>query len=584
MTISVIPIERCFGVESEDIVPSFDFLEIEDPTFRLLRMQCRGDVLAHPEMGVRNASELHEYKCREALKLARAHRADIFLTPEYAIPLPLIDEIICTTELQPHPNKLWCLCCEGVPWEIFEEKINEWSDRAYVGKKALEEAYRKNFAGFLLYLFQSKRGDKLCIVPQLKLQPMREDIFVCEGDGLSRGKHVVLFGDQKPNQLVSIICADAFHPDLKDSSKFFPGGNERKLIILHPQMNPAPRNGELASLRNNLFSQEWGNSTIYITANWAAGSAIFPEQMPGAKHVVQTPWSSIYRRFHNYGGDEWAEKLRSVRNENIKHGLGFAFEDYKKYKVWFAHKNEHLQLLVVRKPYGGGPSIVKPSGTVQASKLYLPNERNDGWEASTLHFQTALPDELAQEATGEFAFPVHASVEERDEFFGLCLGHLEKGELVLSGSEQCSRISYHIDDACEPGRVRQADRVANLIRILKSERTLPAQLRKLQGGYQFMLAKETPFNLIPKSGNEKGGALVSYVERESEMIKTAEGIWREIPYGRQLLGDSICVFARKATGELTHYPQVSEEFTSPDRVENRTDISHGGVSIEQPFD
>lgn len=583
MAISVIPIEQCFGDES--VVPSFDFLEIKDPTFRLLRMQCKGDVFANPELGVRHASSLHAAKCREALKLARVHRADIFVTPEYAVPIQLIDEIIRTPDLQPHPNKLWCLCCEGVPWETFENKINEWSDHAYVGKKVLDGAYIKNFAGFMLYLFPSKQADKLCIVPQLKLQPMREDIFVCEGDGLSRGENVILFGNRKPNQLVSVICADAYHPDIKDSGIFYPEGSERKLIILHPQMNPAPRNGEMASLRNNLFSQEWGDSTVYITANWAAGSTIFPETQPGEKHVVQNPWSGIYRRFFNYGDDQWAEKLRGIRNENVKHGLGFAFERYRKYKVWFAHKNEHLQLLVVRKPYGGGPSIVKTSGTVQAVKLYLPQERTGGWEDSTLHFQTALPDRLMREATDEFAFPIHASVEERDIFFGLCLGHLEKGELILSASEQSSRLSYHIDDACEPGRARQANRVANLIKILKNPTTLPNQLRKLQGAYTFALAKRAPFNLLPKSGNEKSGALVSYVERESEMKETAERILREIPYGHVWLEDSICIFSTKdVTGEIAHYPHVSDEFTKPDRVENRPDISHGGVSIEQPFD
>jgi hypothetical protein len=589
MRISVITIEECFGNRETDLVPSFDFLGIQDPTFRLLRMQCQGDLLANPNKGVYNTRNIHIDKCREALKIARSERVDLFITPEYSIPIDLIDEIIRNPNLQPLPKKLWCLCCEGIDWETFQYRINQWSDYAEVGKKTLEDAYIKQFAGFMLYVFKSKQADKLCVVPQLKLQPMREDIFVCEGDGLTRGNYVILFGKDSPNQLVSIICADSYHQSIKDSSIFFPGGNERKLIVLHPQLNPAPRNGEIASLRENIFSQSWGNSTVYVTANWAAGSNINPERQRGVKHVIHTPWSSIYRRYFSYSGEKWIEKLRKIRNENLNHGLGFGYEPYKKYKVWFAHKNEHLQLLVIRKPFGGGPAITMPDGTVQAVKIYVPNQRNDGWIETTLTFQTDLPQSLMVEATGDFEYPINVSVEERDKFFGYCLGHFEEGELKLFEKsykkEKSSRISYHIDDDCEPLRIRQAERVANLIRILKSPKTLPSQLRRMEGKYRLQLAKTTPFNLIPKSGNEKSGALVAYVEREIEMKETAQRILREIPYLGPWLEESICIFSTRAvTGEIVHYPDYSDEFTEPDRVVKGIDFSHGGVTIEQPFE
>lgn len=581
MAITLIPVEECFSVVETNIVPNFHFLNTESPDFRFMRMQPKGYLRANPETGVHAEDPLHIHKCRQALQIARSEHVDLFLTPEYCIPLMLVNEMIANRDLQPPPHKLWCLCCEGVAWTEFNDHIHRWSDDAHLARKPLENLTSSNFVGFILYVFQSQEGDRLCIVPQCKFQPMREELEACERGGLSRGHYVVLFGERLQNRLAAVICADAFHPEIHSSQIFFPGGEEQKYIILHPQLNSAPRHAEIANLRHNLFRGECGRDTVYITANWAADTSIQFHHPQVQELVIKSPWSGIYRRFINYSNEGYIEKLREVRQHNMRYGLGFGFYRQQQYKVWYAHKTEHLQICLLRKPFGGGPEIVRPQGAVMASKSFIPNETNDGWLSSELMFENSLPEILVKEATGDYEYPVRANVDERDRFFSYCLGHSEEMEMTLDDHELGYRVSYHIDDACESYRERQVMKIANLIRCLKrlGDRHYPSQIRRVEGGFELGLLPKAPINVVSKKPHGKEGALVIYVESESEVKQKAEQMIRE--YGEFVIGDKVCVLTRGAMGEIIHYPVHNDDVTAPSRVEQTTDYTQGGLSIEQ---
>lgn len=588
MSISILPVERCFANEEEGsrVVPSFHFLDIESDSFiRLQRLQCKDALVASPETGVRHTTASHLGKCREALRLARAERADLFVTPEYAIPLSLVHEMLDNPELRPRPHTLWCLGCEGVSSDDFNNHINLWGDKAIVGRKPLENMQENRFAGFLLYVFVSRAGDKLCLVPQLKLQRMREPVVVCESGGLSLGKAVVRFGGGASNQLLAILCADAFHPEIRSGGLLFPGPEQKRYIVLHPQLNPAPRNGDIAALRNYIFSGKPGGSTVYVTANWAAGTTVRVENDSAPMLAIRSPWSCIYRRFMSLdGGQRWFDRLREARIRNLQHGLGLGFNPDKKFKIWFADKSEHIQLIQLAKPYDGGSEITRPAGTVQAEKSYIPSSANDGWHAAELTFATGLPPALVAETAGDYAYPLTAGIEDRDKFFGYCLGHLEEGELYVSGNEQNGRISCHIDEECEPERERGADRIVRLIRCLKPGGAVPSQLRRLHGGYRFRLVSEAHFNLVSGSVNDENGALVAYVERESSMKGTVDAILRLRSDAKFYLKERICVFSHDAAGAVVHYPVLQEKFTVPERVTHTTDFTEGGALIDAELD
>lgn len=587
MTISIIPIRDCFAdtEEGRRVVPYFHFLDIEDDSsIRFMRMQPHEALTASPDEGVRHTTSHYMHKCREALRAAHRERADLFMTPEYCIPIELIHEMISQPELQPPPNRLWCLGCQGVSLDAFHNHMMQWGDKAIVGRRTLDNMRENRFVNFLLYAFLSRDGSKLCLVPQLKMQRMREPLFVCEGVGLSYGRKVVMFGESTSNQLFSILCADAFHPEIKSGSVFFPNREQRRYMILHPQLNPSPRNPDIAALRNHIFGATSSRDIIYITCNWANGTTV--RAGDGRPLEIRSPWSSIYRRFISLDGQHsWNEQLREARRLNFRHGLGLGFQTANKIKVWFAVKSEHLQIIQLTKPYDGGAELARPVATVQAEKAFVADESGN-WTQAELTFPTGLPAELANEAVDEFAYPLTAPVEQLDKFFGYCLGHLEDGQLSLTDEERSARLSHHIDDQCEPEREREAGRVIRLIHCLKQKTSLPNQLKRFEGKFLFRLGTRAPFNLLPSSGDERLGALVIYTDRNdtASMKKIVSGVYHAFPGLELFLEDKICVFSRNDSGETVHYPYSSDRWDSPVHSSHSTDFTEGGLLIDAELD
>lgn len=582
--VKLLAVEDCFKYDHRSIVPSFQFLDTTSPHFRFMRIQPRGELVASPETGVQSIDPLHMERCRHALFLAREHRVELFLTPEYCIPVQLIDEIIANPALQPHPNTLWCLCCEGLSLSAFEDHMNKWADHAYLGRGAVENLTYSYFVGFLLYIFMSADGDKLCIVPQSKVQPMREELHVCEQSGLSQGHEIVLFGRAMRNRLCSIICADAYHPDLKDSNLFFPHHAESNNIVLHPQLNSSPRHEDIAALRNRLFEQERGQHTLYITANWACGTSIRLVDRSEPVMKIRNPWSSIYRRNFNFGLHEMREGLREVQRHNLNYGLGFAYMKRSKLTVWYAIKQEHVQIIHLRKPYGGGPEITRSAG-VQAQITYISNEKQDGWRKATTTFDHTLPSVLIGEATGDYAYPLNANVDELDRFFNYCLGYLDGNELLLDEQEKSYRLSYHIDDECENYRERQIGYVTKLFRYLKQLPTekYPSQLRRIQGGFKFHVVDKAALNVVSKQAGTRDGALVAYVESAREAKERTLQLIDHL--GEFVYGEKICIFSKDPfTDELIYFPQHNDHVTAAERVTMNSEFTQGGNSIEPKVD
>ncbi|MBD2869048.1 hypothetical protein [Paenibacillus arenilitoris] len=584
MSISIFMLEDSFYETDIQLIPKFDALEAESPDFRFMRLQPKADLTASPDKGVQTADPRHIAKCREALRAARETNADLLVTPEYCVPYALIDELLRDPSLQPPPRKLWCLCCEGASWPEFQEHLSRWGDYACVGRKAIDGIPSANrFACVLLYVFQAQEGGRLCLVPQSKLQPMREERYVCEGAGMTRGNRIIVVGQDSPNRLASVMCADAFHPDVRGSRLLFPEDRERRYILLHPQLNERPRHEELAALRNNLFFEERGGHAVYITANWAAGTKVRLEEQERPVITVRTPWSSLYRRYVSYGGGHWLEELRGHREHNGRHGLGFGFAKRRKLKVWYAHTGEHLQLLLVRKPYGGGPEMSRPGGTVQACRTYVPNETNDGWGEAELPFRSDVPEPLAMEATGDYRLPERSAFgfEAEDRFYGHCLGHDAAEELSLDDGELSARVSRHIDDACESLREGQVERIVSLIRCLKRLRHegYPSQIRRIPGGFRFAAPPRLPFNLSSKLPYATEGALVAYAADGREMRRIAQRMIDA--HGGYWMAERLCVFTTiGGSGEIDHCPKHNDDMTAPFRVEPDADYTQGGISIE----
>ncbi|MEF3306035.1 hypothetical protein [Paenibacillus sp. GYB003] len=571
MSIALIPIETVLEQAGcRDLVPSFSFADTASPLIRLLRLQCGGRLNADDRQGPQTADDSHYGLCKDALRVARETEADVLLTPEYSFPLELIGEMAADPRLQPPPGKLWCLACQGEERSRFLDRLGGWGERARVFRPAGNVVWR-DFVCALVYAFMGSDGHTLCIAPQLKLHASGDPELYCEGDALSRGSAVYTFGSERANRLCSIICADAFHPDMNAGLLFNEGAGD--WIVLHPQLNKRPRHSYMVRLRDAIFSRTEGRRTVYVTANWAESTEV---RLPQSSLEIAAPWSCVYMKHSG----EWLSSLRTARNDSMPKGLGFAYWDEAKVKVWYAHKREHLQLVAIEKP---NPATVEanavPAGA-KALRVYVPDEQRREWREADLPFDDRLPDPLTAAATGSFDFPLRASIEKRDRFFGLCLGHGEDGQLRFAadggGREISMRLGLHIDDDCEPLRNEDADRVGKLIDCLRAEsERLPGQLRHLEGRFRFRLADDYPhFNLFPDEGEERDGVWVAYARTEHKAQEMAVQLCRRVgkDYEHQ-----VCVFSTKTgSHETVAYPVRSVEYTSPAKVRTSVEFTDGG--------
>lgn len=572
MTVITIPASDCFvtAEPGTQIVPNFPFLNTtDDAAIRFMRLQSKADLIGDPQRGVYTTSSTHRFKCREAIRLARADRMELFVTPEYCIPAELITEMLEDETLQPRPGALWVLAIEGMALDDFNDHIMRWRDSAEVGLRAIEGCREIEFVNFVLYVFRSADNSRLCLVPQMKMQRMSDQRFVCEGAGLSVGNKVVLFGEEAANQLFTIVCADSFKPGISNSSLWFPNQEQRRYIVLHPQLNPSPRHTEITHFRNSLFNTAAGRDLIYITANWAEGTTLTSN---GGTHRLDSPWSTIYRRFISYGGGQgWLDQLRETRRHNYTHGLGLGFTE-QRYKAWYAHKKEHILQIHLVKPYDGGAEIAQTREKVKVIRAFVALENQQSWLQHELPFESALPSSLAVEATGEFSDAITLDIEQRDKLFGYSLGHLEDGQLMLTVHERSARLSYHIDDHCEPDRQRSAELLVRLIQRLKQKDALPWVMRQFAGRFRYKPASQKPLNFLPESGNEREGVLVIFTDQPNDMAQLVESLTSKDWF----LENRISVLSQNHQGGQLEYPEYNDEFTSSKRSSHSTDYTHGG--------
>ncbi|WP_158289527.1 hypothetical protein [Paenibacillus flagellatus] len=554
------------------LVPSFSFAAGASPAFRLLRLQCRGELDADERRGPHVRDEAHVALCRDMLRIARETTADVVLTPEYSFPLEMIDEMTANPELQPPSGKLWCLACQGEERARFEDRLGSWGrhGRAQVVRPLPGEYEPSDFVCALLYVFMGSDDHTLCIVPQYKLYASADPELYCEGVALTRGTAVYAFGSDGPNRLCSIICADAFHPEL-EAGHFFREGES--WIVLHPQLNKRPRHGDMVRLRDSFYSRTAGRGVVYVTSNWAESTTV---RLPQQAMTVSTPWSCVYMK-HT---DEWVDSLRRARSDNLPKGLGFAYSDKAKVKVWYAHKREHLQLLAVAKPNPAVAEVSRIPAGVKAERLYVPDEARGRWLEAELPFDAELPDVVAKAAAGPFRFPLDASTEQRDRFFGLCLGHGEAGQLQFAtggdNPELSGRLSLHIDDDCESVRNEYANRVGKLIYCLNAgEAGLPGQLRHMQSGPRFHLSGDYPhYNVFPAEGDEREGVWVAYAGNEREARELSVKMLGIVGRDRET---RVCVFStRDGSHETVAYPAMRVDCTAPARIGSPVDFTVGG--------
>ncbi|AOZ92426.1 hypothetical protein [Paenibacillus crassostreae] len=568
MTITYKFIEDCFqSIENEEI-PQFDLCKNDSATFTVLKLQCKGNIIASPEEGPR--FENSDYTINlfpDALRLAKTKNVDLFLTPEYSIPLNIIEQIISTESMHPPLGKLWCICTQGIEVDVFDQFIKDLKGNAklVVITDAAENYSKRFFVNSLFYIFKLTSG-KLCITPQLKTKSMADRSLECEEVGLSLGSIIYRFGRNQPNQLISLICADSLNQRDVSISKLFECGNE-SIVLLHPQLNTKPRQDDFSSLRKELFRSNEGSKLVYISQNWAEDSSIAIKDS-GDSELIDSPWSSIYVKNNN---KNWNNDTRSHRKNNHLKGLGFAYWLDKKVNIWFSSKRENMQFLHVRKPCQLGPMVTTPTIDVKCYESFYPDESRSRWVDAQKLFDEDLND-IESLLTDEYKFPLTAQLEDRDYFFGVSLGKNEESQLIANKDEYCNRLGISIDLYSEKTRVDGIDQFINLANCLREKR-LPSHIKGLRENHRFGLNKLNNHNLFSVD-SEDVSALVCFVSSEELANKTADILIKNMdPQNKE----KICVFSSKKGNvtEIVTFPQYDTSIDASVRVKPRTNISEG---------
>lgn len=579
------------------VCPEFDVCNGNPYVFTLLRPQFFATFEYDETNGPVIYDEAFEQLCEDLIKKAKYENVDVLITPEYCIPLDIITKIISDTSesLKPNLGKIWCLCCQGTKYDSFLQYLDKFEELgAKVIRYAVETATLKNFINALIYVFRLTDGS-ICILPQLKTQIMADRDLLCEGMGMSVGRVVYKFGKERPNQLCTIICADALN-FRNISLSNINSGNEN-IILLHPQLNEKPRNSTFCRLKYNLYDSTECDSMIYITVNWAYGTKLIHRNNPQPDTTLSiiNPWSCIYVKDIN---NQWLEQQRCLRNHNFSKGLGFGYFNRCKLKIWYCLKNEIIHLLTIKKPKGIGPSVAQPKQDVTVNKVYEAKDRRYLIEKDYKRKDNNLRELLdIREDEIDYNFPLRADKENRDIFFGVCLGYLEKdlekGQLAIVDNEVCNIVSIHIDDECEEQRLKLINHFNILVNLLKAGK-LPPYMKELVRSHMFSL-EDCIFNLVSKDNNVRAKAIVSYVPyepdakkvsskmKEEEKNKNAElnkdiiyeliSEERENEIRKFITNTYVCVFTQKrGTTQIISYPEYKPEITSSDRVPDGTSI------------
>lgn len=590
MTDKFIYVEDIFEQEQENFCPEFDVCKGNPQTFSLMRLQSKALIKYDETNGPVINDEKYIDLCEDLLRKAKSEHADILLTPEYSFPLVLILKILSDTTdtIKPSIGKIWCLCCQGTQYDVFQDFLGKCEESgAKVIKDAVSNTSAKNFVDALIYVFLLKNS-QVCILPQLKTHIMADRELQCEGDGMCIGNIIYKFGKGYNNQLCTIICADSLNSRYVNLNNV--NGINENVILLHPQLNEKPRNSTFTNLRYTLYSNADCDRLVYITANWAFGTILMRNITPSDENKLQiiSPWSCIYLKDTS---NNWLEKQRSLRKENYSKGLDFGYFSKCKLKVFFSNKNENVQLITIKKPSRVGASVVQPEIDVKVNKLFSRDDKS--WvETESIYDDDDLKTLLGNPES-DYEFPIYANKELREKYFGFCLGTLEEGQLLINDNEICCNVSIHIDGDCDSIRNKMLNNYHRLINYLKL-RKLPPYLKDLVNNHILCL-EDNIFNVKSKELDMNSKALVAYVPDETEAKKVCNKFKEIIDNYKKsnidiisnLLNEDkfdeakklaqqeyICVFTEERdTGKLITYPEFKPEITAGDRMSDGISIT-----------
>lgn len=555
--------------------------------FSMLRVQMQGE-FSFNRQGVWIEHPEHDEKCMSLLLLAAQKNYDLVLFPEYCISYPVLQTIIADIRLWPQNQKLWVLPCQGIFVDEFADFMRQIStDRSiFVLDKAWRtpKVNRRSFITALFYCFLGYRdGDPvLCLVPQLKTQPMGDHDCLCEQAGMSTGG--VIFTLE--HRLLTLLCADSMNnsitwQEFQKQHLLMPG-----LMILHPQLNPHPKDPVFSRLRRELFDH--GEHGIFITCNWAKGTALYQHDLScDSSETIDVSWSCIYRKHSDDIFDRWSKK-KSLRKENEKRGLFGAMMRPQRTEVWFSlYYEEALELNIPMPSPTGYGKVQLPDIHAQTRFIYDRNTKGwTEWESvpQTLQQRIAAvcPDGNTLRYSSEaialpYRFPLDTFEKiDSDQFFALALAEFHNNILEIDEKENLIAWTLLLDESEQETAVDALNLLWKLIDAITGE--LPPQCAPLKGNHNFCYQPAQDGKPSINFQAEGKKALVAYAESPMRAQKHIKFLRKtECHDDEDLLRQFVRVLYYEPIGrKMACEPQLSADITQGGGILTKGDITNGG--------
>jgi len=555
-------------------------------SYSLLRTQMQGAFRFSRE-GVWIEDSEHDEKCLSLLRLAKQKSCDLVLFPEYCISDRVLRSIAKDESLWPENQKLWVLPCQGMAKDMFRALIKTLSKdgRIFLLDTACNprRVTSNNFVTALFYCFLGYRDNRpvLCLVPQLKTQPMGDRDCLCEQAGMATGS--VVFTLEK--RLLTLLCADSMNNDLTWQALQKKGLLMTGLTILHPQLNAHPKDRVFSRIRWELF--EHGEPGVYITCNWAKGTALYQKGYNKPEETINMSWSCLYRKHADDIFEKWSHN-GLLRQKNEKCGLFGAVMKSKMTEVWFSlYQEEAVELRIPNLSFNGYGKLGIPDIHAQTRFCYRQDAKGwteQGVEPETLQQRidrlspgNVFLHQYSQNIKEPYRFALDTPQKiDSDQFFALALASFYNNILEIDENENLNAWTLLLDESEQETAAKALDQLLRLIWILRGE--LPPQCAPLKEPHSFCYQPAQADRPSVNFQAETQAALVAYAQMPIDAQRYIKFLKKtECHDDEDLLRQFVRVFYYEPMGnKLNCEPLLSIDITQGDGISTKGDITNGG--------
>ena len=166
-------------------------------TIKVSYWQPSGNIRYTRNEGFKCIEEEHKDKARQFIRSIKRDKAEIAITPEYSLPVSILEDILDdkTKELHPAWGKLWCFGIEAISSAEMKRICSKYNEEEHDDIQFIVENLDilndNYFYSCVAYIFLGAK--KVICVLQLKTTPAADKDMTLESNALTLGvrRHIV---------------------------------------------------------------------------------------------------------------------------------------------------------------------------------------------------------------------------------------------------------------------------------------------------------------------------------------------------------------------------------------------------------